>query len=222
MSKFDGSYRREQLLPLVDKKVHCTGEFAGVNIRKSEYGNTVTILFHNVTLENDINCDHVWVFFNKNFKHLNIRMGCIMEFDAIVQRYRHEDRLGIGDCSNIRIISNGMQPNEKMSLKVNTIKYDNSSNDKIPKIPAHVAFLKEYGIKSGTRVDIVYDENKNKTRDKVFLSVFINGEKVNIKGEAYFDPANKHGIVLGKYFIPVKEGSCRNLSLMYLKQACAA
>lgn len=217
---------RSQFAPYLDKKVRCKGEFAGINISNKNQGRAVTILFHNVVLNDEIPCDHVWVFYNKNFNHLNIQLGCVMEFDAIVQKYKHEERLGIGDCSNIRIISDGIEKsNDEFSLKINTIKYDNYYLQKNPggnKLPAHIAFLKELGIKSGTRVMIKYDTKKNTGRSsKVFLELYIDGRKILNQNPIYFDAENKHGIVIGKYFIPVKEQSCRLLSLFYLRNIAA-
>lgn len=215
---------RSQFSPYLNQKVHCRGEFAGININNGV--KAITILFHNVILNDEVSCDHVWVFYNKNFNHLNIQLGCIMEFDAIVQKYKHEERLGIGDCSNISIVSNGIEKsNDELSLKINTIKYDNFYLQKNPggKMPAHIAFLKEFGIKSGTRVMLKYDDKRNhKNSSKVFLELYVDGEKVDKEKPIYFDSENKHGIIIGKYFIPIKEQSCRLLSLFYLRTLVAA
>lgn len=213
---------REQFLPYLDKSVHCTGEFAGVNIHSNENNKCITILFHNVMLNGEIPCDHVWVFYNSNFRCLNLKFGCVLEFDAVVQKYKHEERFGIGDCSNIRMISEGIDGSNYMTtLKIGTIRYDNFYLQKKPQggsIPAHIQFMKEYGIKAGTRVELIYDEEANKSNkkfDKIRLSMYINGQKIE-KAEVYFDPDNKHGLIIGKYFIPVKEQCCRSLSLIYL------
>lgn len=215
----DSNTKRNELSSMNGKLVRCRAKFAGVNIKTNRYGDATTVLFREILIDGEIECGHVWVWFNKNFKNLDIKLGCIMEFDAIVEKYKHEEKFGLGTVSNIRIVEDG-EFEDKLSLRIGSVKYDKRCSQLIENsTPAHIQFLKDFGISSGDKVELKYKKllGANKA---INLAIFVNGKESSV--DAVFNPEVKHGLSVGGYFIPVKEEACRTLSMIYFRHGKVA
>ncbi len=78
---------RTQLAPLEGKRARFSATFKSFGTRHGWHAREVTILLVDVTLNGHTVTDHVWMVMRKRMRHVNLKAGDKIAFDATVKSY---------------------------------------------------------------------------------------------------------------------------------------